>query len=200
MGIPDHLICLLRNPYAGHETTVKPGHRTTYWFQVGKGIQQGCILSPCLFNIYAKYIIRNAGLEEAQAGIKIPGRNISNLRYADDTTFMTESEEELKSVLTFHFLKSLPLMNNDEGDERFICNHQVYALPFLHKVYFRSMMCSSIFLPFPRCVKSQIHLSPSHSQENDSGWHTACRLFHFPGLNLSFPTSSYCLLTPSSLS
>jgi len=99
MGLPDHLICLLRNPYAGHETTVKPGHRTTYWFQVGKGIQQGYILSPCLFDIYAKYIMRNAGLEGAQAGIKITGRNISNLRYADDTTLMTESEEKLKSVL-----------------------------------------------------------------------------------------------------
>ena len=99
MGIPDHLICLLRNPYAGHETTVKPGHRTTYWFQVGNGIQQGCILSPCLFNFYAEYIMRNAGLEEAQAGLKVAGRNINHLRYADDTTLMTESEEELKSVL-----------------------------------------------------------------------------------------------------
>ena len=99
MGLPDHLICLLRNPYAGHETTVKPGHRTTYWFQVGKGVRQGCILSPCLFNFYAKYIMRNAELEGAQAGIKITGRNISNLRYADDTTLMTESEEKLKSVL-----------------------------------------------------------------------------------------------------
>ena len=99
MGIPDHLTCLLRNLYAGQEVTVGTGNRTTDWFQIGKGVQQGCILSPCLFNLYAEYIMRNAGLEEAQAGIKIPGRNISNLRYADDTTFMTESEEELKSVL-----------------------------------------------------------------------------------------------------
>ena len=99
MGIPDHLTCLLRNLYAGQEATVRTGHGTTDWFQVGKGVCQGCILSPCLFNFYAEYIIRNAGLEEAQAGIKIAGRNINNLRYADDTTFMAESEEELKSLL-----------------------------------------------------------------------------------------------------
>ena len=99
MGIPDHLTCLLRNLYAGQEATVKAGHGTTDWFQIGKGVCQGCILSPCLFNLYAEYIMRNAGLDEAQAGIKIAGRNINNLRYADDTTFMAESEEELKSVL-----------------------------------------------------------------------------------------------------
>ena len=99
MGIPEHFICLLRNLYAGQEATIRTGHGKTDWFKTGKGVRQGCILSPCLFNIYAKYIIRNAGLEEAQAGIKIPGRNISNLRYADDTTLMTESEEELKSLL-----------------------------------------------------------------------------------------------------
>ena len=99
MGIPDHLTCLLRNLYAGHEATVRTGHGTTDWFQIGKGVRQGCILSPCLFNLYADYIIRNAGLEEAQAGIKIAGRNISNLRYADDTTLMAESEEKLKSLL-----------------------------------------------------------------------------------------------------
>ena len=99
MGIPDHLTCLLRNLYAGQEATVRTGHGTTDWFQIGKGVGQGCILSPCLFNLYAGYILRNAGLEEAQAGIKIPGRNISNLRYADDTTLMEESEEELKSLL-----------------------------------------------------------------------------------------------------
>ena len=99
MGIPDHLTCLLRNLCAGLEATVKTGHGTTEWFQIGKGVRQGCILSPCLFNLYAEYIMRNAGLEEAQAGIKIARRNISNLRYADDTTLMAESEEELKSLL-----------------------------------------------------------------------------------------------------
>ena len=98
MGIPDHLTFLLRNLYAGQEATVKTGHETTDWFQIGKGVRQGCILSPCLFNIYAEYIMRNAGLEEAQAGIKIAGRNINDLRYADDTTLMAESEE-LKSLL-----------------------------------------------------------------------------------------------------
>ena len=99
MGIPDHLTCLLRNLYAGQEATVRTGHETTDWFQIGKGVHQGCILSPCLFNLYAEYVMRNAGLEEAQAGINIAGRNINNLRYADDTTFMAESEEELKSLL-----------------------------------------------------------------------------------------------------
>ena len=99
MGIPNHLICLLINLYAGQEATVRTGHGTTDWFQIRKGIRQGCILSPCLFNLYAECIMRNAGLEEAQAGIKIAGRNISNHRYADDTTLMAESEEELKSLL-----------------------------------------------------------------------------------------------------
>ena len=99
MGIPDHLICLLRNLYAGQETTVRTGHGTTDWFQIGKGVSRGYILSSCLFNLYAEYIMRNAGLEEAKAGIKIAGRNINNLRYADDTTLMAESEEELKSLL-----------------------------------------------------------------------------------------------------
>ena len=99
MGIPDHLTCLLGNLYAGQEATVRTGHRTTDWFQIGKGVCQGCILSPCLFNFYAEYIMRNTGLEEAQAGIKITRRNINNLRYADDTTLMAESEEELKSLL-----------------------------------------------------------------------------------------------------
>ena len=99
MGIPDHLTCLLRNLYAGQEATVRTEHGTTDWFQIEKGIRQGCILSPCLFNFYAEYIMRNAGLAEAQAGIKIAGRNISNLRYADDTALMAESEEELKSLL-----------------------------------------------------------------------------------------------------
>ena len=99
VGIPDHPTCLLRNLYAGQEATVRTGHGTTDWFQIGKGVQQGCTLSPCLYNLYAEYITRNAGLDEEQAGIKIAGRNINNLRYADDTTLMAESEEELKSLL-----------------------------------------------------------------------------------------------------
>ena len=100
MGIPDHLTCLLRNLYAGQEATVRTGHGTTDWFQIEEGVRQGCMLSPCLFNFYAEYIMRNAGLEEAQVGIKIAGRNINNLRYADNTTLMAESEEKLKSFLT----------------------------------------------------------------------------------------------------
>ena len=107
IGIPDHLNCLLKNLYTGQEATVRNGHGTTDWFQIRKGVRQGCVLSPCLFNLYAEYIIRNAGLEETQAGIKIAGRNINNLRYADDTTLVTESEE----------LKS-PLMNLKEESEK----------------------------------------------------------------------------------
>ena len=99
MGIPDHLTCLLGNVYIVQEATVRTGYGTTDWFRIGKGVQQGCILSPCLFNLYAEYLMRNTGLEEAQAGIKIARRNINNLRYADDTTLMAESEEELKSLL-----------------------------------------------------------------------------------------------------
>ena len=99
MEIPDHLTCLLRNLYAGQEATVGTGYGTIDWFQIEKGVCQGCILSPCLFNLYAEYIMRNAGLEEAQVGIKTAGRNINNLRYADDTTLTAESEEELKSLL-----------------------------------------------------------------------------------------------------
>ena len=99
MGIPDHLTCVLRNLYTGQEATVRTGHGTTDWFQIGKGVCQGCILSPCLINLYAEYIMGNAGLDEAQAGIKIAGRNINNLRYEDDTTLMAESEEELKSLM-----------------------------------------------------------------------------------------------------
>ena len=99
MGIPDHLTYLLRNLYAGQEATVRTGHETTNWFQIGKGVRQGCILSPCLFNLHAEYIMRSAGLDEAQAEIRIAGRNINNLKYADDTTLMAESEEELKSLL-----------------------------------------------------------------------------------------------------
>ena len=99
MEIPDHLTCLLRNLYAGEEATVRNGHGTTNWFHIGKGVHQGCVLSPYLFNLHAEYIMRNAGLDEAQAGIKIARRNINNLRYADDTTLMAESEEEIKNVL-----------------------------------------------------------------------------------------------------
>ena len=98
MGIPDHLTCLWRNLYAGQEATVRTGHGTTDWFRIGKGVRQGCILSPCLYNFCAEYIMRNAGLEEAQAGIRIAGRNINNLRCADDTTLIAESEEELKGL------------------------------------------------------------------------------------------------------
>ena len=98
MGIPDHLTCLLRNLYAGQEATVRTGHGTTAWFQIGKGVRQGSILSPCLFNLYAEYIMRNPGLEEVQAGIKIAMRNLNNLRYADDTTLMTEIEEDKKPL------------------------------------------------------------------------------------------------------
>ena len=120
MRIPDHLTCLLRNLYAGQEATVRTGHGTTDWFQIGKGVHQGCILSPCLFNSYAEYIMRNAGLEEAQAGMKIPGRNINNMRYTDDTTLMAESEEELKSLLMKvkewkSWLKAQHSENEDHG-------------------------------------------------------------------------------------
>ena len=99
MGIPDHLTCLLINLYTGQEVTVRTGHETTDWFQIGKGVRQGCILSPCLFNFYGEYIMRNTELEEAQAGIKIAGRNIHNLRYSDATTLTVESKEELKNLL-----------------------------------------------------------------------------------------------------
>ena len=108
MGIPDHLTCLLRNLYAGQEATVRAGHGTTDWFQTGKGVHQGCILSPCLFNFYAEYIMGNTGREETQAGIKIGRRNINNLKYADDTTLMAESEEELKSLLIPACVSSSP--------------------------------------------------------------------------------------------
>ena len=99
MGIPEHPTCLLRNLYAGQEATVRTGHGTTDWFQIEKGVRQGCILSPCLFNLYVDYVMKNAGLEEAQAGIKTAGRNINNLRYADEATLRAESEKELKSLL-----------------------------------------------------------------------------------------------------
>ena len=114
MGIPDHLTCLLRNLHAGQEATVRTGHGTTDWFQTGKGVRQGCMLSPCLFNLHAEYIMRSTGLDEAQAGIKIAGRNINNLRYADDTTLMAESEEELKSLLKKN--NKEPLNESERGE------------------------------------------------------------------------------------
>ena len=107
MGIPDHLTCLLRNLYAGQEATVRTGHGTTDWFQIGKGVRQGCILSPCLFSLYAEHIMRNAGLEEAQAGIKIAGRNVNNLRYADDTTLMEPQNRKKPQVLTIIKYKAI---------------------------------------------------------------------------------------------
>ena len=122
MGIPDHLTCLLRNLYAGQEATVKTGHETTNWFQIGKGVYQGCILSPCLFNLYAEYITQNARLDEEQAAIKIAGRNINNLRYADDTTLMAESKEELKSLL----------MKVKEDSEKVGLKFNIRKTPSLH--------------------------------------------------------------------
>ena len=115
MRIPDHLTCLLRNLYAGQEATVRTGHRTTDWFQMGKGVRQGCILSPCLFNFYAQYIMRNAGLEEAQAGINIAGRNINNLRYADETTLMAEPLDKSERGEWKGWLKAQHSENEDHG-------------------------------------------------------------------------------------
>ena len=117
MGIPDHLTCLVRNLYAGQEVTVRPGHGTTDWFQIGKGVRHGCVLSPYLFNLHAEYIMRNAGLDEAQAGIKIAVKNINNLRYADDTTLMAESEGEslLMKVKEKNWLKAQHSENEDHG-------------------------------------------------------------------------------------
>ena len=123
MGIPDHLTCLFRNLYAGQEATVRTGHETTNCFQIGKGVHQGCIFSPCLFNLYSEYIMRNAGLEEAEAGIQIAGRNINNLRYADDTTLMTESEEEIKSLLM-----KVKEENLDIGSSKKILGYLLYFL------------------------------------------------------------------------
>ena len=128
MGIPDHLTCLLRNLYAGQEAAVRTGHGTTDLFQIGKGVCQGYILSPCLFNLYAEYIMRNAGLEETQAGIKTAGRNISNLRYADDTTLMEESEEELKSLL----MKVKEESENDGQSSTFRKRRSWHLVPSLH--------------------------------------------------------------------
>ena len=126
MGIPVHLTCLLRNLYAGQEATVRTGHETTDWFQIGKGVCQGCILSPCLFNLYAEYIMRNAGLEEAQAGVKIARRNISNLRYADDTILMAESKE-LKSLLMKVRVKSWLKIQHSENEDHGIWSHHFMA-------------------------------------------------------------------------
>ena len=129
MRIPDHPTCLLRNLYAGQEATVRTGHGTTDWFQIGKGVRQGCILSCCLFNLYAEYIMWNAGLDEAQVGIKIPGRNINNLRYADDTTLLAESEEELKSLLmkVKEEWKSCFKTQHSENKNHGIWSHHVMA-------------------------------------------------------------------------
>ena len=123
MGIPDHLTCLLTNLYAGQEATVRTGHETTDWFQIGKGVRQDCILSPCLFNLYAGYIMRNAELEEAEAGIKIAGRNINNLRYADDTTLIAESEEGLKSLLMKVKVESWLKAQHSENEDHGIWSH-----------------------------------------------------------------------------
>ena len=123
VGVPGHLTCLLRNVYAGQEATVRTGHGTTDWFQIGKGVRQGCILSPCLFNLYAEYVIRNAGLDEAKAGIKIAGRNIDNLRYADDTPLMAEGEE----------LKNL-LMKMKEESEKVVLKLNIQKLRSWHLV------------------------------------------------------------------
>ena len=129
--IQDHLTCLLRNLYADQEATVRTGHGTTDWFQIGKGVHQGCILSPCLFNFYAEYIMRNAGLEETQAGIKIAWRSINNLRYADDTTLLAESEEELKSLLMKVKVESekvgLKLAQHSENKDHGILSHHFMA-------------------------------------------------------------------------
>ena len=129
IGIPDHLTCLLRNLYAGQEAKVRTGHGTTDWFQIGKGVRQGYILSPCLFNLYAEYIMRNSGLEKAQAGIKIAGRNINNLRYADDTIIMAESEEELKSLLmkVKEESEKAGLKQHSENEDRGIQSHHFMA-------------------------------------------------------------------------
>ena len=137
MGIPDHLTCLLRNLYAGQEATVRTGQGTTDWFQIRKGVCQGCILSPCLFNLYAEYIMRNVGLDEAQAGIKTAGRNINNFRYADDTTLMAESKEELKSLLMKLKEESekvglkLNIQKTQKRSEKFRKDHGIWSRHFV---------------------------------------------------------------------
>ena len=146
IGIPDHVTCLLRNLYAGQEATVRTGHGKTDWFQIGKGVCQRCILSPCLFNFYAEYIMRNAGMEETQTGIKIAGRNISNFRYADDTTLMAESEEELKSLLMKVKEESekvgLKLLNIDSENE----DHGIRSHHFMGNRWRNSAVSDFIFL------------------------------------------------------
>ena len=127
MGIPDHLTCLLKNLYAGQEATLKPRHGTTDWFQIGKGVRQGCILSLCLFNLYAEYIMRNAGLDEVQAGIKVAGRNINNLRYAHDTILMAESEEELNDESERGERKSWLKAQHSENEDHGIQSHHFVA-------------------------------------------------------------------------
>ena len=141
MGVPDHLTCLVRNLYAGQEAKVRTGHRTTDWFQIGKGVRQGCIWSPCLFNFYAEYIMRNAGLEETQAGIKIAGRNINHLRYADDTTLIVESEE-LKSLLmkVKEKIEKVGLkLNIQKNNERLLLTHDTGILgPWRRRIQSRA--------------------------------------------------------------
>ena len=137
MGIPDHLTCLLRNLYAGQEATVRTRHGTTDWIQIGKGVRQGCILSLCLFDLYAEYVMRNAGLDEAQTGTKIIGRNINNLRYADDTTLMAESEEELKSLLMKvkkESEKAVLKTQHSENEDHGIQSHQFSSVQSLSHV------------------------------------------------------------------
>ena len=153
MGILDHLTCLLRNLYAGQEATVRTGHGTTDWFQIGKGVHQGCILSPCLFNLYAEYIMRNAGLEEAQAGIKTAGRNINNLRYADDTTLMAESEEELKSLLMKVKVESAKVSLKLNIQKR-----SWHLVPSLHGKYMGKQwkQCQTLFSCSPKSLQMVI--------------------------------------------
>ena len=147
--IQDHLICLLRNLYAGQEAIVRTGHGTTDWFQIGKGVRQGCILSPCLFNLYAVYIMRNAGLEDTQAGIKIAGRNINNLRYADDTTLMAESEEELKSLLMKVKVES------DKVGLKLRKQRSWHPVPSLHGRYMGKQwkQCETLFFWAPKSLQ-----------------------------------------------
>ena len=168
MGIPDHLTCLLRNLYAGQEATVRTGHGTTDWFQIGKGVCQGCILSPCLFNLYAEYIMRNTGLEEAQAGIKIARRNINNLRYVDDTTLMAESEEELKSLL----------MNFPE----FVVIHTVKGFGIVNKAEVNVFLELSCFLDDPAYVCNLLSGSSAFSKSSLNIWKFTVHILLKPGL------------------
>ena len=168
MGMPDHLTCLLRNLYAGQEATVRTGHGTTDWFQVGKGVRQGCILSPCLFNLYAEYIMRNAGLDEAQAGINISRRNINNPRYTNDTTLMAESEEELKSLLK-NFLQ-------------FVVIHTVKGFGIVNKAEIDVFLELSCFFYDPKGVGNLISGSSAFSKTSLSIWKFLVHLLLKPGL------------------